>query len=425
MNTGLDLMDIKKKITEANNTAFLKMEKIRPKLVDIELEAINIIPGMTKKTIFHAGPPVEWERMSGPLKGAIAGILVFEGLANDLEEGYTLAASGEISFDCNHDHDTVGPMTGITAPHQPVFVLEDPETKKKAFCTINEGRGKVMRFGGWGKDVLDRLIWMKEILAPSLKKTIRSSKGIDIKAIIAESLHMGDEGHNRNRSGTYLFLSEIVPYLYDSVDSKIAKDIFSFIKENADIFHLNLSMPHSKLIADAARDIDYCSLVVAMARNGTDIGIQVSALGRQWFTSPATMVDGLYFPGYSEIDACPDLGDSTISEVIGIGGFSMASSPAIVSFVGGSADEAISRTRRMYEITAGKSGIFTIPILNFKGAPFGIDIRKVVELNETPLINTGIAHKDAGIGQIGAGLTAAPVQMFQEALRAFGNKYLK
>jgi len=417
-------LDIKKKIDEANSEAIKRMEAVQPVLVDIELNAINVIPGMDEKTILHAGPPIDWERMCGPMKGSIAGILVYEGLANDLEEGYELAASGEIKFDCNHDHDTVGPMTGITAPHQPVFVLEDPTTKKKAYCTINEGRGKVLRFGGWGEDVLKRLIWMKETLAPTLKKAINHSKGIDIKAIISESLHMGDEAHNRNRSGTYLFMSEITPHLLDTSDTDITKEVFLFLKENADIFHLNLSMPHSKLIADAARDIDYCTLVVAMARNGTDIGIQVSGLGRQWLTSPATMVDGLYFPGYSEKDACPDLGDSTISEVIGIGGFSMAASPAIVSFVGGTADDAVTRTKRMYEITAGTSGTFTIPFLNFKGSPVGIDIRKVVELNETPLINTGIAHKEAGIGQIGAGLTAAPMGMFQEALRIFGRKYL-
>ncbi|MHA1331639.1 MAG: DUF1116 domain-containing protein [Candidatus Hodarchaeales archaeon] len=417
-------MDIKKKIDEANSEAIKRMEAVQPVLVDIELNAINVIPRMDEKTILHAGPPIDWERMCGPMKGSIAGILVYEGLANDLEEGYELAASGEIKFDCNHDHDTVGPMTGITAPHQPVFVLEDPTTKKKAYCTINEGRGKVLRFGGWGEDVLKRLIWMKETLAPTLKKAINHSKGIDIKAIISESLHMGDEAHNRNRSGTYLFMSEITPHLLDTSDTDITKEVFLFLKENADIFHLNLSMPHSKLIADAARDIDYCTLVVAMARNGTDIGIQVSGLGRQWLTSPATMVDGLYFPGYSEKDACPDLGDSTISEVIGIGGFSMAASPAIVSFVGGTADDAVTRTKRMYEITAGTSGTFTIPFLNFKGSPVGIDIRKVVELNETPLINTGIAHKEAGIGQIGAGLTAAPMGMFQEALRIFGRKYL-
>jgi hypothetical protein len=268
------------------------------------------------------------------------------------------------------------------------------------------------------------LNWIKDTLAPTLKKAILHAKGIDIKSIIAESLHMGDEAHNRNRSGTYLFLSELTPHLLETEESSVVKEVFLFLKENVDIFNLNLSMPHSKLIADAARDIDYCSLVVAMARNGTDIGIQISGLGREWFTSPATMVDGLYFPGYSAEDACPDLGDSTISEVIGIGGFAMATSPAIVSFVGGSATDAVHRTERMYEITAGESKSFTIPVLNFRGTPTGIDIRRVVELSETPLINTGIAHKEAGIGQIGAGLTAAPLEMFNDSLVAFGNKYL-
>lgn len=417
-------MDIKEKIATANKRALARMAEVQPILIDIELEAMNVVPRMDEETILHAGPPIEWDRMCGPMQGAIAGILVYEGLANNIEEGYELAASGEINFDCNHDHDVVGPMTGITAPHQPVFVLEDKKTGMKSYCTLNEGRGKVLRFGGWGPEVLDRLNWMKEVLAPTLKKALKYAKGIDIKAIISESLHMGDEAHNRNRSGTYLFMSEITPHLLDTSDSPTAKEVFLFLKENADIFNLNLSMPHSKLIADSARDIEYCTLVVAMARNGTDIGIQVSSLNRKWFFAPATMVDGLYFPGYSEEDACPDLGDSTISEVIGIGGFAMAASPAIVSFVGGSAAEAVSRTEQMYEITAGKSDIFTIPSLNFRGSPTGIDIRKVVELNETPLINTGIAHKKAGIGQIGAGLTSAPLDMFQEALRAFGRKYL-
>ena len=417
-------MNVKKKIEKANENALDKMAAVQPILVDVELEAQKIIPGMDDKTILHAGPPIEWERMSGPTKGAIAGILVYEGLAADLKEGYELAASGEIKFDCNHDHDTVGPMTGITSPHQPVFVLEDKFSNRRAFCTLNEGRGKVLRFGGWSEEVLERLNWMKAVLAPTLKEAIKNSNGIDIKSIIAESLHMGDEAHNRNRSGSYLFLSELSPHLLDVTDTETAKEVFLFIKENADIFHLNLSMPHSKLIADAARDIEYCSLVVAMARNGTDIGIQVSGLGREWFTSPASMVEGLYFPGYSEKDACPDLGDSTISEVIGIGGFAMAASPAIVSFVGGNAREATTRTLRMYEICAGTSSTFTIPSLDFKGTPVGIDIRKVIDLNETPLINTGIAHKEPGIGQIGAGLTAAPYGMFQDALKAFGTKYL-
>jgi hypothetical protein len=415
-------MNIKDEISAANDEALLRMNAVNPVLIDIKL-AKDAIPRITNKTILHAGPPIKWERMCNPMRGAIAGILVYEGLVNTIEEGHDLAASGEIEFDCNHDHDTVGPMTGITAPNQPVFILEDRESGKQAFCTINEGRGKVLRFGGWNEDVLARLNWIKDYLAPILKKAIHHANGIDIKAIISESLHMGDEAHNRNRSGTYLFLSEITPHLLDTNDSIDVKEVFLFLKQNADIFNLNLSMPHSKLIADAARDIEKCSLVVALARNGTETGIQVSSTGRKWFTAPAPLVEGLYFPGFGPTDACPDLGDSTISETIGIGGFSMASSPAIVNFVGGSAFEAIRRTELMYEITAGTNPAFTIPALDFRGVPTGIDIRKIVETNQPPLINTGIAHKDAGIGQIGAGLTEAPMEMFVKSLKFFAKKY--
>jgi len=416
-------MEVKEKIKKANETAITQMNAVNPVLIDIQL-AIDVIPGMTNKTILHAGPPITWDRMCNPMKGAIAGILVYEGLVNSYEEGYKLAKSGEIDFFPNHDFDTVGPMTGITASHQPVFILEDSQSKRKSYCTLNEGRGKVLRFGGWDSEVLKRLYWMKETLSPILQKGIKHSKGIDIKRIISESLHMGDEGHNRNRSGSYLFLSEITPHIIETEpDKDRIKSVFNFIKENADIFHLNLSMPHSKLIADAARDIEYCSLVVALARNGTDTGIQISALGREWFAAPAPSVDGLYFAVYNPEDACPDLGDSTISETIGIGGFCMASAPAIVNFVGSSSAEAIHRTELMYEITAGTNPAFTIPSLDFRGVPVGIDIRKVVESNQSPLINTGIAHKDAGIGQIGAGLTEAPMEIFIESLKAFATKY--
>ncbi|MHA2366351.1 MAG: DUF1116 domain-containing protein [Candidatus Hodarchaeales archaeon] len=416
-------MDIKSEISQANKKAIQQMNSINPVLVDIQL-AKDVIPKMTEKTILHAGPPITWERMCGPMKGSIAGILVYEGLVNTIDEGYELASSGDITIAPNHDHDAVGPMTGITAPNQPVFVLEDKETKQRAYCTLNEGRGKVLRFGGWGEEVLNKLYWIRDVLSPILKKAINHSKGIDIKRIISESLHMGDEGHNRNRSGSYLFLSEIIFHILDTEsDLSQIKDVISFIKENADIFHLNLSMPHSKLIADVAREIEYCSLIVALARNGTDTGIQVSALGRQWFASPALSVEGLYFPGYGPEDACPDLGDSTISETIGIGGFCMASAPAIVNFVGSSAIEAIRRTELMYEITTSSNPAFTIPALDFRGVPAGIDIRKVVESNQPPLINTGIAHKDAGIGQIGAGLTEAPMEIFVEALKTFAHKY--
>jgi len=417
-------MDIKEQIKQANDKALEKMEQTKTILVDIELKAKNVIPGLDEDTILHAGPPVAWEDMCGPLQGGIAGILVYEGRAKDWEEGYEIAASGEIQFEPNHDHDAIGPMIGVTAPNMPVFVLKDPETGRKSFCTLNEGRGKVLRFGGFGEEVLEKLNWMRDVLAPAMKKAIKHADGIDIRNIVSESLHMGDEAHNRNRSGSYLFLSKIAPHLYDTNDEDTAKEVFNFIRENGDIFNLNLSMPSAKLIADAARDIEHSTIVVAMARNGTETGIQVSSLGREWFNAPAPLVDGLFFPGYEKDDGCPDLGDSTITECVGTGGFAMASAPAIVNFVGGKAKDALNRTKKMYEITHGESGIYTMPPLDFKGVPLGIDIRRVVDLNQPPLINTGIAHKKPGIGQIGAGLTEAPIEIFQDAVRTFGDKYL-
>ena len=78
----------------------------------------------------------------------------------------------------------------------------------------------------------------------------------------------------------------------------------------------------------------------------------------------------------------------------------------------------------MYEITATEHKYFTIPVLDFRGTPTGVDIRKVVELGITPRINTGIAHKDAGIGQVGAGLVRPPMSVFEEALIAYAEQYL-
>lgn len=416
-------MNVKEEIQKANDEALNRMEATQTILVDIELKAKNIVPKLHDNMILHAGPPITWNRMCGPMQGGIAGTLVYEGKANTWEEGYAIAKEGEIKFESNHDHDAVGPMIGLTSPNQPVFVLKDPNSGKKAFCTLNEGRGKVLRFGGFGDDVLENLHWMRDTMAPALKKAIIHSKGIDIRRITSESLHMGDEAHNRNRSGSYLFLSEITPHLYDTSDHDTAKEVYNFMKRNADIFNLNLSMPSAKLVADSARDIEYCTLVVAMARNGTDTGIQVSSLGRQWFAAPAPLVDGLFFPGYTKEDGCPDLGDSTITECVGIGGFAMASAPAIVNFVGGSASMALERTNRMYEITHGASNQYNMPAMDFKGVPLGIDIRKVVDLNQPPLINTGIAHKEAGIGQIGAGLTEAPIGIFNESLHRYAEKY--
>lgn len=405
-------------IDKANAKALEIIQKGKPEIVDIQ-NAIDVIPGMTKKTVLHAGPPVTWENMCGPMKGAVIGGLIFEGLAQNRKEAEALAASGEIFFDPCHHHSTVGPMAGIVTASMPVWVLENMVYGNRAYATLNEGLGKVLRYGAFSQEVIDKLIWMREELAPILKKALALHGPVDMKNLVAQVLQMGDEGHNRNRAGTSLFIREMAPHLVmlDEEKEKIAK-VFNFMHQN-DHFFLNLTMPTCKCIIDAARDIKNSSLIVTQARNGTEYGIQISGLGDRWFTGPASKVDGLYLPGYTEDDAGLDIGDSTITETVGIGGFAMAAAPAIVKFVGGTPDDAIKFTLDMYEITLGENAVFQVPALDFRGTPTGIDLMKIAETGIYPVINTGIAHKDPGIGMVGAGLVKPPTNCFDEALMAF------
>ncbi|MGE5841760.1 MAG: DUF1116 domain-containing protein [Deltaproteobacteria bacterium] len=413
---------MKVKIEDANQTAVSRIQKAKPTLVDIST-AGEAIPGMERNLILHAGPPVTWENMCGPMKGAVIGGLILEGLAKNRQEAETLAASGDVRFAPCHHHSSVGPMAGVVTWSMPVWVLENKAFGNRAFCTLNEGLGKVLRYGAFSEEVLARLRWMAEDLAPVLKKALSRHGPIDMKSLIAQALQMGDEGHNRNRAGTSLFLREIASDLVmvDENRERIAR-ILNFINGN-DHFFLNLSMPASKCTVDPAASVKNSSVVTTMARNGTEFGIRVSGLGDQWFTGPASIVEGLYLPGFSAKDAARDIGDSVITETAGIGGFAMAAAPAIVKFVGGSASDAIRYTRQMYEITVAENEVYQIPSLDFRGTPTGIDLLKVVETGILPAINTGIAHKEPGIGMVGAGLVRPPDTCFQDALEAFAKEY--
>ncbi len=416
-NTTLD-------IDAANAEAVSRIQQGKPTLVDIGI-ASEVIPGMHKKLILHAGPPVEWQDMAGPLRGAVIGGLIYEGLAKDAAEAEKLAASGEIEFDPCHHHDAVGPMAGVVTASMPVWIVENQTYGNRAFCTLNEGLGKVLRYGAYSKEVIDRLNWMAEELAPILRKALELRGPIDIKNIIAQMLQMGDEGHNRLRAGTSLMIRELAPYLVmlDEPKEKLSR-ILAFMHEN-DHFTLNITMPACKSVIDAARDIEGSSLIVAMARNGTEFGIRISGLGDRWFTGPASVVDGLYLPGFTADDAARDIGDSVITETTGIGGFAMAAAPAIVKFVGGTPQDAITFTQRMYDITVAENDTYQIPAMDFRGTPTGIDVRKIVETGTLPAINTGIAHKDPGVGMVGAGLVKPPENCFRDAFAAFVECYTK
>ncbi|MFX1511106.1 MAG: DUF1116 domain-containing protein [Promethearchaeota archaeon] len=412
----------KKEIEEANNLAISRVLASQPTLVAVK-KALDQIPDMHEHMILHAGPPITWDRMCGPVQGAVMGALIYEGLAETPNEAKEVAASGKIEFSPCHHHQAVGPMAGVVSPSMWVWEIKNMEYGNFAYCTLNEGLGKVLRFGAYDESVIKRLKWMEQTLGPSLRDALRVNEPINLKTITAKALLMGDEGHNRNVAGTSLLQNKLASRLLSTdIDMKKIKSVHDFIGGNVHFF-LNVSMPACKVTMDAAHGVKNSSLVTVMARNGTDFGIRISGLGDEWFVAPAGRVRGLYFPGYSDDDANPDLGDSTITETAGIGGFAMAAAPAIVKFTGGTPEDAINRTKEMAEICLTKNFNYSIPALGMDGTPTGIDLRKVIDTGILPALNTGIAHKDPGIGQIGAGLLRAPQECFNQAFRKFVDRY--
>ncbi len=404
-------------VENANAKAYARYHSASPRLVGVGTAGKDL-PGMSERTILHAGPPIDWAEMCGPMQGAILGAILFEGWAHDIDAAGDLAQSGEISFAPCHHHDSVGPMAGVISPSMPVWIVENAEHGNRAYSNMNEGLGKALRFGAHGPDVIDRLHWMKDSLGPLLRSALKQLGEVDLKSLMAQALHMGDEVHNRNVAASALLFRMLAPALLEGGGpQKEALAAMRFITSN-DHFFLNISMAACKAMLDAAAGEPRSSMVVAMARNGVEFGIRLSGTGEAWFTAPAPVVDGLLFPGYTTDDAAPDLGDSSITETAGVGGFAMATSPAIVQFVGGSVQDAHAYTSEMSHITLGHNQAFTLPALNFSGSPAGIDCRRVVDTGIRPIINTGIAHRKAGIGQVGAGITRAPMACFTQAVEA-------
>jgi hypothetical protein len=402
--------------TEANAEAVRRMTAAKAALTDVR-PASDVL-GLERGHFLHAGPPVTWERASGPLRGALIGAAVFEGLAGSAEDAEALLAAGSLTWEPCHSRGAVGPMAGVVSPSMWMFELSDESADRRAWCSLNEGLGKVLRYGAYSPDVIERLRWMTDVLGPALQTATRARGPIDIVAIIAQMIQMGDEGHNRNRAGTLMLLKEWLPDLITSgLDTADLAEVVRFVSGN-DHFFLNLVMPACKLQTRAAAGVPGSTVVTVMARNGTDFGIQTAGTGDTWFTAPANTPEGLYLGSYGPEDANPDIGDSAITETAGIGGLAMATAPAIVRFVGGSVPDALATTQRMYDITVGENPAFGIPILEFRGTPTGIDVAAVVRSGVLPQINTGMAGRVAGTGQVGAGLVTPPMACFTQALDA-------
>jgi succinyl-CoA synthetase alpha subunit len=408
-------------LARANGTAVERMASVRPHLVDVG--AAGELVGIGRHQLLHAGPPLDWGSASGPMRGAVIGACLYEGWADTPEVAEALAASGSVELSPCHDHASVGPMAGIVSPSMPMWVLEDGDGRTSR-STLNEGLGKVLRYGAFGDAVTERLRWMEHVLGPVLAAALRRHGPVDVGSLIASMVAMGDEGHNRNRAGTSLLVRALAPDLARSIGdgrgglpAGDVADVLAFVDSN-DHFLLNVVMAAGKLVADAGRGVPGSSVVVAMARNGTEFGIRTAGTGDRWFTAPASVPDGLYLGAFGPDDANADIGDSTITETVGLGGFAMAGAPAIVQLVGGEVGDARNATELMYEVTLAEHPTWTLPALGFRGVPFGIDVLRVVRTGVTPIVNTGIAGRVAGTGQVGAGLVRPPLDCFTAALAA-------
>lgn len=411
-------------IEQANRAVLTRIISSQPVIRDVAL-AHTVIPELAEgKVILHAGPPVAYEDMPDPVHGSCVGAILFEGWAKSEREARDLLESGQISFIPCHHVNAVGPMGGITTAHMPVFVVENEDGGNRAYCTMNEGIGKVLRFGAYSQEVVDRLSWMRDVLGPTLGRAVRSMEhGLPVNPIIAKAVAMGDEFHQRNIAASLVFLKEVAPVITSlDMSEKDRYDVIKFLSDT-DQFFLNIMMATGKAVMDSARQITEGTVVTAMCRNGHEFGIRISGMGDEWFTGPVNTPKGLYFTGYDSEDACPDMGDSAITETFGVGGMAMIAAPAVTRFVGaGGYEDALRTSTEMSEITIDRNPNFIIPNWNFQGICLGIDARLVVEKGIVPVINTGIAHRIAGYGQIGAGTVRPPMECFEKAIAAYARK---
>lgn len=411
-------------IEEANRAVIAKVVASQPVIRD-NVRAKEVIPELREgKVILHAGPPIAYENMPDPMQGSCVGAVLFEEWADNEADARKLLESGEVKFIPCHHVKAVGPMGGITSPNMAVFVVENETDGNCAYCTMNEGIGKVLRFGAYSEEVVNRLRWMRDVLGPTLGRAIRSlENGLAVNPLIAKAIAMGDEFHQRNIAASLVFLKEVAPIIVKmDMDEKDRYDVIKFLADT-DQFFLNIMMATGKAVMDAARTITEGTIVTAMCRNGYEFGIRIAGMGDEWFTGPVNTPQGLYFTGYDGEDACPDMGDSAITETFGVGGMAMIAAPAVTRFVGaGGYEDALRTSNEMTEITIDHNPNFIIPTWNFKGTCLGIDARLVVEKGITPVINTGIAHKIAGYGQIGAGTVHPPICCFEKAVAAYARK---
>jgi hypothetical protein len=423
----MKMEELKEKIKKANEEAGKRLVEAEPYLIDTA-PAIEVIPGMKENMLLHAAPHVDWEHMCGPQKGSAIGAALFEGWAKTPEEAIKLFEQGKVTFEPAHNHDSLAGAGMMVSPSMKVFVVENRKHGNRVYTHSKEETFAALRYGLFTPEVIEKLKRLRDVIMPALGAGFRQAGGINLKKIIAGSLQMGDEGHNRNIAAGCLLEKELMPHLFKAGVDRESLEAIAVLFDHDDQWLVYPEMAFCKCILNAAAHIEYSTLVTVMGRNGTYFGIRVSGLGDEWFVAPAPEVKGFFFPGYTQADANKDMGDSAITETGGIGAFAMAASPALARFgsavgLGGTFQDAVEMTERMYEITITENDGLPIPTLDFRGTPTGIDVLKVLDKAIYPMINTSIAHKDWGVGQIGAGWVQAPAECFKKAFDRMAEKW--
>ena len=384
--------------------------------------AKTVIPELEDKLILHAGPPIAFEDMPDPVQGAAIGAALFEGWASD-EDSARRVCSDEVRFAPNNDFRAVGAMGGILSGNLPVFVVENRTDGNRSYTTMHEGEGKVLRFGVYDESVGEHLTWMRDVLGVALSRALKllPGGGLAVNPILAQAVAMGDEFHVRNTAASSLIYREIGPKLTQAgLAQKDLESVSEFLAGNINFF-LTLAMASAKATLDAAATVRAGSVVTCLTRNGREFAIRVSGTGDRWFTGPEDKLDTLFFPGFTEDDACPDCGDSAILEAYGLGGPIAVAAPSVQQMVGtgeGGFEDALATSEEQAEIMVTGNPDMPIPNWNFRGVPVGIDIRKVVATGIAPLITTAVMHKKAGIGMVGVGKVRASMPCFTAALEA-------
>jgi hypothetical protein len=402
-------------IDRANEEVVRRLDQSAPALVGIGT-AGDDVPGMGGRTILHPGPPLSWEEFSDPLRRSVRAAVMAEGWAGTREEAQAIVDRGEVSLEPANDHTASIPMASALGPSAPVLIVQDDQGDRRAYSGINQGPGKTPWFGVDSKEAVERLTFLRAA-APILDSAIRAAEPIDVFGLAAQGLQMGDDAHMRTQAATNVLIRHLLPHLAGQDDPR-RTDVARFLSGNH-LFFLNVIMAGAKAATDWAAEVEGASIVTGMARNGTTFGVRVGSLGDQWFVASAPPVEDALFHGeFGPDDGAPDIGDSALLELVGLGGAAAAASPAVATFVGGRMADAVSRTEDMVRICHGASSRLKLPFLDYRGTPLGVDLRRVVELEITPAINTGILHRSEGLGQVGAGVARAPIECFRDALLA-------